>query len=191
MRTDKATIFDLFENRRRYIVPLFQRGYVWTRDDQWEPLWDDLVAQAAEVVRHESHPSSKLHKHFLGALVLNQTQTALARVPIVEIIDGQQRLTTLQILLAAIRDGVGTHLDSFVKESLQRLTANGGALTDPDEKFKVWPTSQIQNHVKQVMELGSEAAVEEFYGRFHRRKGRGWIPTPRAWLRRICFSPRW
>lgn len=137
MKTDKTTIFDLFQTHRRYVVPLFQRGYVWSRDEQWQPLWDDLIAQTAEVARHRSQPGTRTHKHFLGALVLNLTKTALAEVPVVEIIDGQQRLTTLQILLAAIRDEVSALGEPFLSESLQRLTANAGSLTRSDERFKV------------------------------------------------------
>jgi hypothetical protein len=176
MKTDKTTVFDLFENRRRYVVPLFQRGYVWTRDAQWQPLWEDLLNQAAEVVRHQSQHWTKLHKHFLGALVLNQTPVALSQVPVVEIIDGQQRLTTLQILLCALRDHLKPFIDPFVSESLQRLTANSGSLSLPDERFKVWPTSAMQTHIRHVMEKGSAAELEDFYRQFHQFKYRRWTP---------------
>lgn len=176
MKTDKTSVFDLFENRRRYVVPLFQRGYVWTRDAQWQPLWEDLLNQTAEVVRHQSQPSTKLHKHFLGALVLNQTPVALAQVPVVEIIDGQQRLTTLQILLCALRDFLKPIVDPFVGETLERLTANSGRLSFPDEIFKVWPTSAMQTHIRHVMEKGSGAELEEFYRQFHQFKRKKWDP---------------
>jgi len=39
MKPDKLTIHDLFQRERRYVVPLYQRAYVWTRQLQWEPLW--------------------------------------------------------------------------------------------------------------------------------------------------------
>ena len=38
MKTDKTTIFDLFQKQLRYLVPPFQRGYVWDEQKQWTPL---------------------------------------------------------------------------------------------------------------------------------------------------------
>jgi hypothetical protein len=177
MKTDKSTVFEIFEKHRRYVVPLFQRGYVWNREGQWEPLWDDLIDQTAELVRYRSQPGTRLHKHFLGALVLNLTLTPLSRVPVVDIIDGQQRLTTLQVLLAAIRDEAGAVLDDpYLKDRLQRLTLNTGQLVTPDERFKVWPTSSMQVHVANVMEAGSSSELEELYRRFHEFKYKKWRP---------------
>jgi uncharacterized protein with ParB-like and HNH nuclease domain len=46
MKLDKLTVHDLFQKERRYVVPLYQRCYVWTREDQWEPLWEDIERQA-------------------------------------------------------------------------------------------------------------------------------------------------
>ena len=42
MRTDILTPKNLFQQDIRYTIPLFQRPYVWTHDEQWEPLWDDV-----------------------------------------------------------------------------------------------------------------------------------------------------
>jgi hypothetical protein len=38
---------DLFRSQRRYVIPLFQRGYVWTEQGHWAPLWRDIVLCAA------------------------------------------------------------------------------------------------------------------------------------------------
>ena len=43
MRADGISIQDFFHTERRYVVPLYQRPYVWKREDQWEPLWDEAV----------------------------------------------------------------------------------------------------------------------------------------------------
>ena len=42
MRADGISIQDFFHTERRHVVPLYQRPYVWKREEQWEPLWDDL-----------------------------------------------------------------------------------------------------------------------------------------------------
>src|SRR5207237_1010830 len=89
----------IFMQPQRLIVPLFQRPYVWSRDNQWEPLWNDVARVAERVL---GQPSSKHYPHFLGAVVLQQTQSATGLMQERTIIDGQQRLTTLQLLLDAL-----------------------------------------------------------------------------------------
>ena len=42
MHTDILTPKDLFQKGVRYTIPPFQRPYVWSQDDQWEPLWEDV-----------------------------------------------------------------------------------------------------------------------------------------------------
>lgn len=187
MKTDKTTIYDLFQTQRRYVVPLFQRGYVWNRERQWEPLWDDVVSQAAETVRHRTGHAKALQKHFLGAVVLNLTFTALKRVPVVEIIDGQQRLTTLQVLLAALRDETGHIHNEFMRADLHRLTRNQGPFYSEEERFKVWPTSAIQEHVQRVMELGSRDDVAAHYAQFHVYKYGAWRPPRPALVEAYLF----
>jgi len=97
LKTDKITVFDLFEKQRRYLVPIFQRGYVWTKEQQWEPLWEDISDQARLVQRHEGSSRNTIRKHFLGTIVLSHVPTVIKQVPSSEIIDGQQRLLTLQV----------------------------------------------------------------------------------------------
>ncbi|MGK2966254.1 MAG: DUF262 domain-containing protein, partial [Tepidiformaceae bacterium] len=176
MKTSKSTIYDLFQTQLRYVVPLFQRGYVWTEQDQWEPLWDDVVSQAAETAWHRGGHSQTLQKHFLGAVVLSMNVPSLHRVPVAEIIDGQQRLTTLQILLAVIRDGTA-HLDSpFMQADLKRLTANQGPFALPEESFKVWPTSGLKEHLAAVLRAGSSDELEAKYTEKHVFKRQKWHP---------------
>ena len=84
----------------RLEVPLFQRQYVWSRDTQWEPLWEDISRKFTEFLRGRKDGPV----HFLGAMVLDQKQTPTTHVDKRQVIDGQQRLTTLQIFIAAFRD---------------------------------------------------------------------------------------
>ncbi len=81
------------------MVPLFQRRYVWNQENQWEPLWED-VARLAE--RRLARGGSKAPSHFLGAVVLEQLPNNIGLMQSRTIIDGQQRLTTLQLLLDAL-----------------------------------------------------------------------------------------
>lgn len=89
----------VFMQPQRLVVPLFQRRYVWNQDSQWEPLWDDVVRVAERLLQQ---PHVKPQPHFLGAVVLQQIQNPVGLMQTRTIIDGQQRLTTLQLLLDAL-----------------------------------------------------------------------------------------
>src|SRR5678815_2107819 len=91
----------VFMQPQRLIVPLFQRPYVWNEETQWEPLWNDVV----RVADRQLNPSPQRRQpqpHFLGAVVLQQAQNPVGLMQTRTIIDGQQRLTTLQLLLDAL-----------------------------------------------------------------------------------------
>ena len=71
METQVRTPQMVFMQPQRLVVPLFQRPYVWNEENQWEPLWSDVVRVAERVL---SRPTDKHHPHFLGAVVLQQVQ---------------------------------------------------------------------------------------------------------------------
>ena len=97
MKADAVPLLDLFEKKMRLEVPLFQRQYVWTLEQQWEPLWEDVSRKFAEFI--EGRPDGPVH--FLGAMVLDQKETPVTHVEKRQVIDGQQRLTTLQVFLGS------------------------------------------------------------------------------------------
>lgn len=99
METQVRTPQMVFMQPQRLVVPLFQRPYVWNEENQWEPLWNDVIRVAERLLRG---PSAKHFPHFLGAVVLQQTQSPTGLMQERTIIDGQQRLTTLQLLLDAL-----------------------------------------------------------------------------------------
>ena len=72
-----------------YIVPYFQRGYVWN-EDNWEGIWQELTAMREDC--------------FLGSIILKKESYVGRSESCKTIIDGQQRLTTLTILLRAFMD---------------------------------------------------------------------------------------
>lgn len=137
----------VFRSDVRLVVPLFQRPYVWDEDEQWAPLWEDVVATFDRREDDETPP------HFLGAIVLEQKRGALGSLEVREVIDGQQRLTTLQILIAALRDaymaaGIKTRLSSRLAKTLK----NDAEYVDgPDEEFKLWPTNRDRAAYASVM----------------------------------------
>jgi len=134
----------------RYVIPTFQRPYVWNQDDQWEPLWNDVRNVAEQYLEElaalgegkEAVAEERAGRHFLGAVVLQQHATSASELETRHVIDGQQRLTTLQLMLDAAQE-VFEH-DDFVKEArqLRKLVLNDQdyAEDNRDRLFKVWPT---------------------------------------------------
>jgi uncharacterized protein with ParB-like and HNH nuclease domain len=90
METQVRTPQMVFMQPQRLVVPLFQRPYVWNEENQWEPLWNDVVRVTDRVL---ARPLERHHPHFLGAVVLQQVQKQTGQMQERTIIDGQQRLT--------------------------------------------------------------------------------------------------
>lgn len=97
METFKRTPQQLFNMPQHFLIPLFQRPYVWKEEEQWEPLWKD-IRRVAELRIDEPRSAPQ---HFLGAVVLQAHEAGSNRVTTWNVIDGQQRLTTLQLLMDA------------------------------------------------------------------------------------------
>lgn len=83
----------LLDKNRAYKVPIYQRPYVWS-EEQWQELYDDLLGLADSDV------------HFLGSVVVVSDQKTSAAVEYYQVVDGQQRLATILIWLAALRDSL-------------------------------------------------------------------------------------
>jgi hypothetical protein len=165
---------------------------VWSREAQWEPLWEDVATLAERVLDGQG-----IRPHFLGAIVLDQLPHPTGGVETRLVIDGQQRLTTLQLLLRAFQDfcgGLDTEDGERFRRALEGLTRNPAELSpDPDEKQKVWPTSADQLVFREVMQAGSLRAVRhsplahrpiaQAYCYFQEQV-RGWLEDQQPHLRR-------
>lgn len=94
----ETTLRELLEGSKQYQVPLYQRTYSWSRE-HLKRLWDDILILAEDRV---GNPDAT---HFIGSLVLAASPAnGPAGVSEYLVVDGQQRLTTLSVLLCAIRD---------------------------------------------------------------------------------------
>jgi hypothetical protein len=160
MDAKPRSLKDIFDAQCRYLVPLYQRPYVWKRAEQWEPLWEDMVAVAERYVRRDP-----FRPHFMGAVVLDQLNTATGTLDLRQIIDGQQRLTTLQIVIEAacdVCDALGSIASNHAYD-LRKLTRNDRRSNDPDEAFKVWPTNVDREHFRRVMSAGAPSELRQHY----------------------------
>ncbi len=149
METQVRTPQMVFMQPQRLIVPLFQRPYVWNEENQWAPLWSDVTRLADRVL---AEPGAKHYPHFLGAVVLQQVLNKVGTMQERTVIDGQQRLTTLQLLLDALHaelDVVGARQQAMRVEDL--VTNPEAYWERPEDRFKVWPTNRDRPAFNEVM----------------------------------------
>ena len=137
MEAREVTVGGLFRGEVRLLVPRYQRPYVWSKKN-WAALWNDIAGAIAR-----QHDGEELPRHFLGAVVL-RSQSLGGPTTMVErqVIDGQQRLATLQVLFAAVREvAQAAGVDARYLAALRKLTHNDDEMSnDEDDRFKLWPT---------------------------------------------------
>jgi uncharacterized protein DUF262/uncharacterized protein DUF1524 len=144
----------IFGHHIRYVVPLFQRPYVWTEDDQWRPLWEDVRTLTERLLDAPAptYGSPSMPPHFLGAIVLDQQSIPAGYIATRHIIDGQQRLTTLQLLLDAAQWVVEQYGAPIDAQALKVLVLNDANIAGhSDHVFKVWPTDRDQDAFRAAM----------------------------------------
>ena len=162
MVTTNVQISSLFGNEVQYVIPLFQRHYVWDMEVQWEPLWEDLMEKADQRL---SKNRRQQFTHFTGAIVIQQKQTNVNEVQKYEIIDGQQRLTTFQIILCALRDVCKSYeFDEIEAQADRNILNQGYLLYDlPDDRYKLMPTEFDRNSFISL----ADRRVDDSNGRIH------------------------
>ena len=149
METQVRTPQMVFMQPQRLVVPLFQRPYVWNEENQWEPLWNDVVRVADRVL---NRPYDKHPPHFLGAVVLQQVRNLAGQMQERTIIDGQQRLTTLQLLLDALHAELLSVNALPPALRIEPLVMNAEPFCSrPEDRFKVWPTNRDRPAFNAVM----------------------------------------
>ena len=127
----------IFDPNVFFQVPLFQRPYVWNETSNWEPLWEDIQALLDRQLR-----TGHSRAHFLGAIVLEQLPHPAGSIESRQVIDGQQRFTTLQLLLLAARNLAGAHGSVKYADRFSGLVENDASRVEvKEEKFKLWPTN--------------------------------------------------
>lgn len=146
------------ESNILYRIPPYQREYSW-HTTQWENLFEDLIEADGA--------------HFLGTIItLDQTTDALEG-NILHVIDGQQRLTTLTLLLTAVYSVLKEHLDELDDDRRTDVTNLGRQLVrKSDEQPRVTPQKQGHNlaDYRKVLERAGLPIHGEWKAHFPRRR---------------------
>jgi uncharacterized protein with ParB-like and HNH nuclease domain len=125
MEASPAKVIQYFNGEKQNLIPLFQRPYTW-KEINWRTLWDDVMVQ---------YDLGDTGAHFMGAIVSVPARSVPVGVSKYLIIDGQQRLTTVSLLLCALRDCLDPNSAARIQEVY--LT---NRFRDLDDTLKFVPT---------------------------------------------------
>lgn len=171
MKAEPIQIDPLFYPRCQFCVPIYQRQYVWSREKQLEPFWLDIKQKA--IGRLNGTPNQ--NAHYLGAIVLASSDFSVKRVPVRHIIDGQQRLTTIQLFMCAFRDVAKANGLETLANDMGRYLRNQDPhrMEDPDvEIFKLWPTKADRDIFKDIVSFEDVIKVKGKYSHFFNNRGK-------------------
>ena len=156
MDATPCQITEFFNGTRQMLIPLFQRTYEW-KNKHWTALWEDILD------RYEVFEDRSSISHFTGALVMTPARSVPVGVSKFLVIDGQQRLTTIAVLLCAIR--------SFFTEKDKLYRKITKLLLNEDEEnldlYKILPTQPDRPGFFALIHQGTEAAESSFKEAFN------------------------
>lgn len=143
LNIDQQTIKELFANKRSdFLIPDYQRPYAWG-EAEFQTLWDDIFAFAFPENDYTRFKSDE-DEYFLGPIVTFKNSCNK-----LEIIDGQQRLTTLLLLLRAFFSKFGNMKDA------------NAISTSEDIAKCIWKTDEFGNPDKNKLKIDSEVSTDE------------------------------
>ena len=166
MQAGETKLQPMLEGTKQYLVPLFQRPYSW-EVKEWKILWTDLA---------ELSETADPRAHFIGSIVTMPTVSVPEGVSKYLLIDGQQRLTTIFVLLALLRDLAKDNNQPQLAEEI-----NNTLLINPyktgNDRFKLQPTQSDRDSFRAIVDRTSQPdlsshvyAAYKFFEREMRKK---------------------
>ncbi len=130
MKADKNTLLNFIKDNQKnqLVIPIYQRLYSWEKE-QCKQLWDDIIKVGG---------NDKMDGHFIGSILYVLDGFTHSDNPLL-IIDGQQRLTTITLLLTALRDHLNDEYEFLKKFSYQKIQNDYliNSDKDGDKKFRL------------------------------------------------------
>lgn len=141
LNVDQKTILQLLSDKRsKFLIPDYQRPYAWT-EEQCQTLWDDIFSFAIPGDNAKAFDDDE--EYFLGSIVTFKNGRGE-----LEVIDGQQRLTTLLLILRAFYDKFENMKDAESERTRAMI-----------EKC-IWATDAFEIPNKEVLKINSEVATD-------------------------------
>lgn len=110
MKADEANLLRFMNGPKQFIIPIYQRTYSWTLKE-CKQLWEDII---------EAGKNDKISSHFLGSIVyVEKGLYQISTIPKLLLIDGQQRLTTISLLLSALTKVLKSPINGMSSDKLK------------------------------------------------------------------------
>jgi hypothetical protein len=158
MESRVLTLDDVLRERQRWCVPVYQRHYEWETGEngQLTRLWED-IEEKAEGVLGGSNP----YPHYIGAIIVAEpTNQPFGTVRERLLVDGQQRITTFQLVLAAVRETARALSIETLIPVVDAYLFNdiSGGMSNPQvERYKLWPSSFDRQLYRDIADNSAEA----------------------------------
>ena len=141
LNVDQKNIFALFSEKKvDFLIPDYQRPYAWN-EEQCQTLWEDIFSFAFPDNNYEKFDDNE--EYFLGSIVTYKNENSQS-----EVIDGQQRLTTLMLILRAFYDRFKEMSDKNSKQTRDRI------------EQCIWKTDTFGTANKDTLKISSEVATD-------------------------------
>ncbi len=171
MDTDIWNLGKLFKKQRQWVVPVYQRHYVWKSkdDDQIPGMWEDWRDQADEILKEEIP-----RPHYFGAIIYSDKKKRVNEIDNIDkmnLVDGQQRLTTFQLALAALRDSAKVFKYNTEQIESYILNKDDGEILPDEDAYKLWPSRIDREVFRRIVSpnestLSVESALTKAYNYF-------------------------
>ena len=170
MDADPYRVGQVLGWNERFVVPLYQRKYEW--HDKHEggnvaALWNDVAAKAGDVLE-----GRKPFTHYMGALLLAPSgEDTYGVTSVKQVVDGQQRLTTFLLLVAALREVARRNGPDGIAERCNELLFNKPGPADKDElvRYKLVPTPRDREVFFDIMDMAADEVRTKYADHY-----RGW-----------------
>jgi len=183
MKATEATLLKFLKNAPQFIIPIYQRNYSWTQD-QCNQLWTDLLRAGRD---------NKISSHFIGSIVyIERGLSTVVQQESLLVIDGQQRLTTATLLIAALADhfeanDIAELMDVFSARKLRNYYLLNPE-EDGDRHFKLLLSETDKDTLLAILRKApkpdpASARIEQNFKLFQQL-----IETNKAELEAICMG---
>ncbi len=169
----------IVSERQRFVVPIYQRTYEWTVKEQIEGLFDQIEEKTKELLE----TGKVAFAHYMGALLLiPDSDPVFGRIQTFNIVDGQQRLTTFHICLAALRDVARAYKADTTHAQLTDLILHNDSVPMQDkktERYKLQPSLYDRAVFRDLIDLTRDGLRKKYVDGFYKNgKVRPDAPLP-------------
>ena len=161
MQAKETRLQEIIEGTKQYLIPLFQRSYSWTTKE-WYALWKDI---------EDLYEMEKPRVHFMGSIVNMPTTSVPHGVAKYLLIDGQQRITTILIILSVLRNLSRENGNNKLADKIHN-TLLVNQYEDGNDHYKLLPTQIDRPAYQQIIDQSDgnfDNPIKEAYSYYEKK----------------------